>query len=64
MFGTTKVKIDKQVWEKVKKVAAIAGYSSPDEFVGHAIEKLLDSFDDADSNEDIRNKLKGLGYIS
>ena len=52
MFGSTRVKIDKQLFEKVKKVAAIAGYSSPDEFVGHAIEKLLEksgwSVDDVD----------------
>ncbi len=64
MFGTTKVKIDKQVWEKVKKVAAIAGYSSPEEFVHHALEKEIAILEEADSEEDIKKKLRGLGYIS
>ncbi len=64
MFGGSKIKIDKDMLEKVKKYAAIAGYSSPEEFVHHALEKEIASLEEADSEEDIKNKLKGLGYIS
>jgi hypothetical protein len=47
----------------VKKVAEVAGYSSPQEFVSHVVEKELAKLEDADSDEEILNKLKGLGYI-
>jgi len=63
MFGS-KIKIDKDLLEKVKKFASIAGYSSPEEFVHHALEKEIAKLEDADSEEDIKKKLKGLGYIS
>ncbi len=63
MFGS-KIKIDKTLLEKIKKYAAIAGYSSPEEFVNHALEKEIAKLEEADSEDDIKNKLKGLGYIS
>jgi predicted DNA-binding protein len=57
------IKLKKELWERVKKVAEVAGYSSPQEFVSHVVEKELAKLEDADSDEDILNKLKGLGYI-
>ncbi len=63
MFGS-KIKIDKDLLEKIKKFASIAGYSSPEEFVHHALEKEIAKLEESDSDEDIKNKLKGLGYIS
>jgi len=64
MFGDPKIKIDKDLLEKIKKYAAIAGYSSPEEFVHHALEKEIAILEEADSEEDIKKKLRGLGYIS
>jgi hypothetical protein len=64
MFGKATVKLDAQLWEKVRKYAAIAGYSSPAEFVVSVIEKELAQLEDADSDEKIKERLKGLGYIS
>jgi metal-responsive CopG/Arc/MetJ family transcriptional regulator len=65
MFGpTTKVKLDKDLVAKVKKYADIAGYSSPEEFITHALEKELAKLEDAGSEEEIRKRLQGLGYIS
>ena len=64
MFGKTSVKIDDQLWEKIRKVAAIAGYSSPQEFVVSVLEKELAKLEDADSDEKIKERLKGLGYIN
>ena len=63
MFGR-KIKLDKVLYEKVKKYSEIAGYSSAEEFVTHALEKEIARFEDADSEEEIRKRLKGLGYIS
>ena len=59
-----KVKIDKAIYAKIKKYSDIAGYSSVEEFVHHALEKELEQFQGADSEKEIREKLKGLGYIS
>ncbi len=62
MLGST-VKIKKELWQKVKKVAAAGGYSSPEEFVEHIIEREIAKLEDAQSDEEIIRKLKGLGYI-
>ena len=64
MFGDPKVKIPKELWQRIQKLAALAGYSSPEEFVRHALEKEVAKLDDAESDEDIKKKLRGLGYIS
>ena len=63
MFGP-KIKINKDLLEKIKKYSEIAGYSSVDEFVTHALEKEIAQLEDADSEEEIKKKLQGLGYIS
>jgi len=64
MFGGSSIKIDKALLEKVKKYAEIAGYSSPEEFVTHALEKEIAKLEESDSEDEIKEKLKGLGYIS
>jgi len=63
-MGKAKVKLDKDLIEKVKKYAQLSGYSSPEEFITHCLEKEISSLDEADSEEEIKKKLKGLGYIS
>lgn len=64
MFGTTKVKLDSTLIERIRKFARIAGYSSPEEFITHALEKELAQLEDADSEEEIKKRLQGLGYMS
>ncbi len=64
MFGSNKVKIDKDLMAKIERYARIAGYSSPDEFVSHALEKELAKLEGADTEEEIKKRLRGLGYIS
>lgn len=63
MFGP-KIKIDKALLEKAARYASLAGYSSVDEFVNHALEKEVAKLEGADSEEEIKKRLKGLGYIS
>jgi metal-responsive CopG/Arc/MetJ family transcriptional regulator len=67
MFGGTKIKLDKELMAKVERIAAIAGYSSATEFVTHALEKELAKIEgdgEALSEEEIKKRLQGLGYIS
>jgi metal-responsive CopG/Arc/MetJ family transcriptional regulator len=61
-MGST-IKIKKDLWTKVEKAAAAAGYSSPQEFVEHVLEREVSKLDDAQSDEEIVRRLKGLGYI-
>ena len=65
MFGGgNKVKLDKELFERVTKVAKLSGYASIDEFVAHVLEKELANIEDAGSEEEVKKKLEGLGYIS
>ncbi len=62
------VKLDKALLERVKKYAKAAGYSSPDEFITHCLEKELATLDEAkgggsETDEAVLERLKGLGYI-
>ena len=59
-----KVKIDKVLLDKIKKYAEMSGYSSVEEFITHCLEKEVAKIEEADSEEEIKKKLKGLGYIS
>ncbi len=63
MFGST-IKLDKELIARVKKFSDIAGYSSPAEFITHAVEKELAKLEGAGSEDEIKKRLKGLGYIS
>jgi len=63
-MGKAKIKIDKDLLEKIKKYAEISGYSSPEEFITHCLEKEIAKLEESNSEEEIKKKLKGLGYIS
>jgi metal-responsive CopG/Arc/MetJ family transcriptional regulator len=63
-MSMSKIKLDKDLLEKVKKYAEMAGYSSTEEFITHCLEKEIAKLEEADSPEEIEKKLKGLGYIS
>jgi hypothetical protein len=62
MMGPS-IKLNKDLWAKVKKCADTAGYSSPQEFVEHVLEKELAKVETSASDEEIAKKLQGLGYL-
>jgi hypothetical protein len=62
MFKTT-LKFDKDLIERIKRCSELAGYSSPEEFVQHIVEKELARLEDSESDEEIIKKMKGLGYL-
>ena len=66
MLGSknVRVKIERDLFDRLRKVADVAGYATPAEFVTHVLEKEMLHFEDAGTDDDIRDKLKGLGYIS
>ncbi len=63
-MSTAKIKLDKELLKKVKKYADLAGYSSVEEFITHALEKEIAQLEESASEEEIKKKLQGLGYIS
>ena len=63
MFGGN-VKIEKATLDKAKRFAKIAGYSTVEEFIQHVLEKEMSQVDETASEEEIKKRLQGLGYIS
>ena len=59
----TSIKLKPELWKRVKLAAQAAGYSSPREFVEHVLEKEVARLEDASSDKDVLNKMKGLGYL-
>jgi len=65
MFGGgNKIKFEAELIDRVKHIAELAGYASHEEFIVHCVEKELANFEGDSSDDDITEKLKGLGYIS
>lgn len=62
-MASAKVKIDRDLLDKIKKYAEMSGYSSTEEFIAHCLEKEIAKIEEADSEEEIKKKLRGLGYI-
>ena len=60
-----KLKIDDAMKERLYKVAEAGGYASTEEFVIHILSRELDKLDPGkgESEESIRKKLEGLGYL-
>jgi hypothetical protein len=63
MFGSS-IKLDKTLLAKARRYADLAGYSSVEEFITHVLEKEIAHLETAGTDDEIRKRLKGLGYIS
>ena len=59
-----KITLERDLYEQAKTYSDIAGYSSVDEFVAHALEKEMASSSEDESEEKVKERLRGLGYIS
>ena len=59
-----KLKLDADIQRKLEEITVSAGYSSVEEFVLHIIEREVKALDEAESDEELKRRLKGLGYIS
>ena len=58
-----KIAVDRALYERLRKTAETAGYSSVDEFILRALEKAADEAE-ADVTEDqVKKQLQGLGYL-
>lgn len=57
------VTLTKGLYDRARKQAEAAGYSSVDEFVCHVLERELAKNQESDIRDDVERKLKGLGYL-
>lgn len=57
------VKLNSELWRRVEEYAKKAGYSSPEEFVEHVLERELAKQEAEASQQEIEKRLKGLGYL-
>lgn len=66
MLGT-KIKLDKELYERCKEHALKVGYSSVEEFITHTLEKKLKDkgkiSGEEEEEEEVTKRLRGLGYI-
>ncbi|MHC4293730.1 MAG: hypothetical protein ACYSTX_05485 [Planctomycetota bacterium] len=58
-----KIKIDSNLFNRVKHATEAAGYSSVEEFITHIIENELAKYENDQTDEKIADQLRGLGYI-
>lgn len=60
-----KIKIDRELYGKLKKLAGERGYSSVEEFATHILEREVSKGGGGEKQdeEEIRKKLEGLGYL-
>jgi len=58
-----KIKIDSQLYDRIKRISQQAGYPSADEFVVHVLEKELSTLESAGDDKDVTERLRGLGYL-
>lgn len=64
MFSSsTKVKIEKDLYQRLAKIAQVGGYASTVEFIVHVLEREVSQIDQEKSDQDVEERLRGLGYI-
>jgi hypothetical protein len=58
-----KVKIEDSLFDRAKRAAETAGYSSPEEFIADCVEKELRRLKVEEEESQVSDQLRGLGYI-
>jgi hypothetical protein len=64
MFGSHRIKLDPRLLERARRCAETAGYASVEEFITHVIDRACAALEDAGEDEELKRRLKGLGYLS
>ena len=58
-----KIELDKALWARVQEHVRVVGYSSPEEFVQHAIERELVKTEAGETAKSAAGKIRGIGYL-
>lgn len=64
MFSSkVKIKIEKTLFQGLKAAAERGGYASTEELINHILEREVGETDADSSDEEVEQRLRGLGYI-
>lgn len=63
MFNHRKIKIAKELHDRLVTAAQEAGYSSTDEFIQHVLERSISGQQELSDQEQAERQLRGLGYL-
>ena len=58
-----KVKLESSLYDRAKHAAAVAGYSSVEEFIAHCVENEINRLQVEQAEGQVADQLRGLGYI-
>jgi hypothetical protein len=58
-----KVKIEPSLYDRAKKAAEAAGYSSVEEFIANCVEKEIQRLKVEQDEGQVSDQLRGLGYL-
>jgi hypothetical protein len=58
-----RIRISKALYEQLREAAEAAGYSSAQEFAAHVLEQAVAGSGNSVSEEEVKKRLQGLGYI-
>ncbi len=58
-----KIKVESDLYDKLKKYSEAAGYSSAEEFIVHVLEKSVADLEKNADQESVKERLTGLGYL-
>ena len=64
MFGSHRIKVDPRLLERAQRCAERAGYATVEEFITHAIERACVALEESGNDDELKRRLKGLGYLS
>ena len=58
-----KIKIDNDLYETLEKAAGARGYATTEEYILHVLEQATQKEKKSLSEEEVKKRLKGLGYL-
>jgi len=58
-----KIRLNRELYERLRRTAAKAGYSSAEEFALHVLDKAAPEAGEDVSEDKVRERLRGLGYL-
>ena len=62
-FSDKKIRIDKDLYGRLKAAALRAGYALTEEFIQHVLEREAGGLEELSDVEQAERQLRGLGYL-
>lgn len=59
-----KLRLEEDLFRRMRKARIAAGYATDEEFVRHALEKEIARIESTPDEEEVKNRLQGLGYLA